>query len=141
MLIRFTVQGKPQPQGSTRAFMPKGARFPIITSDNTKLKPWRQDIASQALIAMHESGCSMNDGPIHVECSFFFLKPKSTKKSITYKITKPDIDKLQRAIYDGITGICIRDDSQIVSNVNTKSFCEDNERVEVEIRSVAERFI
>lgn len=134
MTVTFQVQGRPQPQGSTRAFMPKGFKHPIITTDNTKLKPWRQDVASQAMLAManREPFC----GAVAVIAKFYFLKPKSAKASIVHKITKPDIDKLERGIFDSLTGICFVDDSQVVSSSATKEFCASNERVEVEVREI-----
>ncbi len=134
MRVRFTVHGNPQPQGSTKAFIPKGWNRPIITSDNSKLKPWRQDVSNQALVAMQGERPSVE--AVHVNCKFYFLKPKSTKKSVLWKTTKPDLDKLLRGIFDGLTGICFVDDSQIVSCETTKSFCESNERVDVEVRTM-----
>jgi len=35
-VLTFFVPGIPAPQGSMRAFMPKGARFPVVTADNPK---------------------------------------------------------------------------------------------------------
>ena len=134
MRVSFTVQGKPQPQGSTRAFMPKGARFPIVTTDNKTLKPWRQDVSSQALLSMAGEKPTMD--AVHVTCKFYFVKPKSVHKSIVYKITKPDLDKLLRGIFDGMTGICFLDDSQIVSCESGKYFCDSNERAEVEVMTM-----
>lgn len=130
-MISFTVFGKPQPQGSTRAFMPKGGRFPIVTTDNKNLKPWRQDVASQSMLAM--AGAQPIAEAVRVECRFFFLRPKSAKKAV-HKITKPDLDKLERGIFDGMTGIVFLDDAQIVSSHATKMFCDSSERVEVEIQ-------
>ena len=37
--LRFFVPGIPAPQGSMRAFMRPGARFPVVTADNPKTKP------------------------------------------------------------------------------------------------------
>lgn len=129
MTVSFTVHGKPQPQGSTRAFIPRGWKRAIITSANKNLKPWRQDVSDQARAAM--GGAMPDEGPIHVTCKFYFLKPKSAKKSVVYKITAPDIDKLLRGIFDGMTGICFRDDAQVVSCQSTKQFSASDERVEV----------
>jgi crossover junction endodeoxyribonuclease RusA len=133
MNVEFTVHGKPQPQGSTRAFVPKGWKRPIITSANKNLKPWRQDVSDQARMAM--GGALPDEGPIHVTCRFYFLKPKSTKKSVTYKITKPDVDKTARGVLDGLTGICFLDDSQVVSLHVTKQFCAHDERTVVAVSS------
>lgn len=134
MIISFTVHGTPQPQGSTRAFLPKGWKRPIITTDNARLKPWRQDLSLMASEAMQ--GRDTFDGAVTVAARFIFAKPKSTKKSVTAKITKPDIDKLVRGALDGMTGIVFRDDSQVVSVSAQKEFGLP-ERAEISV-SVAE---
>ena len=83
MKLLFTVYGVPIPQGSMKAFTPKGWTRPILTSDNKKTKPWRQEVAGAALEAMQRYG---------------FEKPQSTKKSVVAKTTKPDLDKLARSL-------------------------------------------
>jgi len=129
MLIDFEVSGVPQPQGSTRAFVTKAGKA-VTTSANKALKPWRQDLAMMARVAMNEDyGSGIHDRPasigaISVKCLFYFQKPKSTKRSVTQKVTKPDLDKLIRAVLDGMTGICYRDDSQVVSVEAYKRFGE-----------------
>ena len=134
--VSFTVIGTPQPQGSSRAFVPKGWKRAIITSDNSKLKPWRQEIAGTAQIAMSESKIGLlEDVPLCVEASFFFGKPKSAKKSLRHKITKPDIDKLLRGLCDALSGIVFRDDSQIVRCIVSKGFGIPS-RVEVSVTDV-----
>lgn len=46
--VAFTVLGKPQPAGSKRAFVnPKNGRA-IVTEDNKKSKPWKQQVAVAA---------------------------------------------------------------------------------------------
>lgn len=112
MRVEFTVYGKPQPQGSAKAFIPKGWNRAIITSDNKTLKPWRQDVSAMAAQAM--IGGVMTENAVRVLISFFWLRPKSTKKSVAHKITKPDIDKCLRSILDSLTGIVFQDDSQVV---------------------------
>lgn len=135
MRVEFFVHGRPQPQGSTKAFMPKGARFPVVTSDNAKLKPWRQEIAGVALREMSASLQSLEFGPVHVQCEFAFQRPKSTSKKVTHKITRPDLDKCLRGVYDALTGIVFYDDAQIVSSVESKVFAE-KEGVWILVQSV-----
>ena len=133
MRIEFTVHGKPQPQGSAKAFIPKGWNRAIITSDNKTLKPWRQDVSAMALQAM--AGQPMELGAVRVTVSFWWSKPKSTKKSVVHKITKPDIDKCLRSILDSLTGIAFKDDSQVVECHILKWF-GDQEGARVTVESV-----
>ena len=110
MRVQFTVFGKPQPQGSAKAFIPKGWNRAVITSDNKTLKPWRQDVSMMAQHAM--GGQDIATGPVSVEISFSFARPKSVKAP--HKTTKPDLDKLLRGILDSLSGIVFRDDAQVV---------------------------
>lgn len=54
-MISFTVLGKPEPQGSARGFAYRGKdgkQHVAITSDNPKMKPWRQQVGWCALDAI-----------------------------------------------------------------------------------------
>jgi Holliday junction resolvase RusA-like endonuclease len=136
MKLSFTVYGPPVPQGSTKAFIPKGWKRAIITSDNKKLKPWRQDVAGQALSAMEAAGEDVSHDAIGIRIRFIFAKPKSTSKKVLHKTTKPDIDKLLRGALDALTGIAFVDDAQVVSTSCTKQFGSP-ERADIEVCSFA----
>lgn len=140
-VLRFIVYGKPEPQGSSRAFIPKGWKRPVITSTNTKLKPWRQQIAFTAL----QAAINVADGrpaplfssePVQLCALFYFDRPKRQTKrerAQMYKVTKPDIDKLIRAIGDALTGIAYQDDNQIAGIITEKRFGSPA-RVEITVR-------
>jgi crossover junction endodeoxyribonuclease RusA len=132
-LLSFTVFGTPVPQGSSRAFIPKGWTRAVITSANSKLKPWRQEIAGTAKAEMESRGLALCLGAVRLEAKFFFDRPKSLKKSALHKVTKPDVDKLLRALGDSLTGIVFKDDSQICECVVLKAFGSPS-RVEVTVK-------
>jgi Holliday junction resolvase RusA-like endonuclease len=137
MSIKFTVIGCPQPQGSTKAFIPKGWNRAIITTANSKNKPWRQEVAGMAASYMEERSLDLlEELPIQVNVEFFFEKPKSTKKTVMHKITKPDIDKLARSVLDALTGVVFKDDSQVVRCTLGKSFGSPA-RAEIEVTQVS----
>lgn len=118
----FTVFGLPQPQGSAKAFMPKGSRYPVVTSDNPNLKAWRRDVARAALSA----GCAgrqPHDGPMRVELDFYLHRPQALKVDRPH-ITRPDVDKLARGILDALTGVVWRDDGQVVTLTARKFYTE-----------------
>lgn len=123
-MIEFTVYGTPVPQGSIRAFMPKGARHPVLTGDNVRTKPWRQDVAMIARCAMQEESVRLFCRPsaVMVQCHFYFARPKSASKRVADKTTKPDLDKLARSLLDALTGICFEDDSQVTHLFVSKHF-------------------
>ena len=127
--IAFTVYGKPVPQGSSKAFYVKSLGRAVITSDNKKLRPWRQQVTETA---MAQRGVAILEGPVELEAHFFFARPKSAKKRRGMTV-KPDVDKLVRGILDAIQGVIFRDDSQVVSVRATKHY-DLQERCEIRVR-------
>lgn len=121
MTIGFRVYGVPAPQGSHKAFMPRGARFPVVTHDNARTKPWR---AVVALTAAQHRPDELLDGPIELIVCFFLPRPKSLPKKVQAHTRKPDLSKLVRALEDALTGVIWRDDSQVVSTTAQKAYGE-----------------
>jgi crossover junction endodeoxyribonuclease RusA len=122
--ISFTVLGKAQPQGSMKAFMIGGK--PRLTSDNTKMKPYRQQVGWSALDARTAAGYSGLFAEKHiavgVEFKFYFAKPPSISKKRRHMIVKPDADKICRSTIDAMTGIMYADDAQIISLSASKEY-------------------
>ena len=115
----FFVPGIPAPQGSMRAFMRPGARFPVVTADNPKTKPWR---ASVAYTASQECTGAPIEGAVAVGLTFLMPRPKSAPKRVTEPTKKPDLDKLVRAVFDALKGITWHDDAQVTSLIASKQF-------------------
>jgi len=134
MKITFQVFGHPEPQGSTRAFVPKGWKRPIITSASAKQKPWRQEVTRTAIDAAEKSGCEIipRETAVAILLNFYLLRPPSKPKRVTRPTTKPDWDKLSRSICDSLTGIFFEDDSQICDAIVSKHFGTP-ERVEITV--------
>jgi len=134
LICKFTVLGKPQPQGSHRAFTPKGARFPVITDSNRNLKQWR-DLTS--VVAQDYAKPDLCDGPVRLRVDFFFQRPKSLPKKVQDHLKKPDLSKLIRSIEDSLTNIIWGDDSQVVEILATKSY--GTPRAEIEVTQLPRR--
>lgn len=111
-VIWFQVAGKPQPQGSSR-IVHAGGR-PTITSDNPNLHEWRSVVGWHAVEAMQGHRLIERPGAVALQASFTRPRPKSAAKRVTRPTTKPDVDKLLRALLDALSGICYRDDAQVV---------------------------
>jgi Holliday junction resolvase RusA-like endonuclease len=124
----FTVVGVAQPQGSAKAFMRKGKQHPIVTSDNTQLKGWRQLVAHAASQALRDDRrCTFFEGAGPVCADFYLPRPKSLGAKVRAHMTRPDVDKLARAINDALTGVVWRDDSQVVQLKVTKAYARVGE--------------
>lgn len=127
-MISFTVYGRPRPQGSKRPVRLKNGRT-VLLEMSKELKPWRQEIAAAALFARKQDAIAFPTGPVTVALDFYFAKPKSAKKR-NRPTTRPDVDKTSRSCLDAVTGILIKDDSQVVELIARK-FYGDPERVEI----------
>lgn len=132
-MIQCRVYGIPQPKGSMRAFMPKGSRYPVLTSSNKRVKQWEQAIR----FAAQEHAGKLLTGAVAVEIRFALPRPKSLAKKVTEHTKRPDLDKLVR-VMDALTGVIWRDDSQVVELVASKSYAEPDEPpyVDISVRAV-----
>lgn len=121
--VEFAVRGLPQAQGSSRAFI-AGGRAHIATEGNRQGSPlgaWRTAIATEARAAMGDA--PILAGPVSVTVDFVMRRPKGHYRANgelrasapVWCSGKPDADKLLRSLLDAITGVVIRDDSQVAS--------------------------
>lgn len=111
-MIKFTVPGKPVPQGRPRVTHTGHVYYPKESQD------YRELVRETAKIRME--GRERLAGPVGVMIEFELQSPPSWTKKKTkaaydgvWHTSKPDIDNMIKAILDGINGICIDDDSQV----------------------------
>lgn len=137
MTISFFVPGIPRPQGSKRAINHRTTGRPIvIESGGRPLVDWRGDIKREAIEAMGDD--TPLDGPVGIWLGFRLPRPKSHPKTkITYPISRPDIDKLTRAVLDALTAVCYRDDAQITELLVFKEWAVDQPGVRVKVANLA----
>jgi crossover junction endodeoxyribonuclease RusA len=129
-VIDFIVPGKAEPQGS------KTRTRWGVREDNPRTMPWRGRVA---LVAHDYMVAKMLhvlvDVPVAVTLEFVLPRPKTAPKSYTpAAVKKPDVDKLCRAILDGITHIVIATDSQVVRLVADKRIAEIGEEAHARIQ-------
>ena len=110
----FFVKGRPVPQGSMKFIRP-GV---MIHSRSQELALWRADIARNAELF----GFKPIASAVKVELDFVMNRPKSTKR--VFPSVKPDLDKLIRAVLDGLTGVAYEDDSQVILIQSSKTYGE-----------------
>ncbi|WP_248240611.1 RusA family crossover junction endodeoxyribonuclease [Microbacterium kunmingense] len=120
-MTAFFVAGIPIPQGSKKGFSPKGSTLVQIVDDNkAALHPWREQIARRAFSTWAYQ--KPIDGPCRVEAAFVLPRKPSVKRELP--TVAPDLDKLLRALLDGITqaGNVWADDSRVVEIHSTKVY-------------------
>lgn len=121
MHIDLTVEGNPVPQGSFR-HVGNGR----IISANPKLNSWRQTIADQIAT---QTAHRLIEAPIRLQLVFTLPRPKSVPISRrATPTTKPDLDKLTRAVMDAISleRYCqvIKDDSLVTDLHAAKRYAD-----------------
>ena len=128
----FHVRGNPAPQGSKSAFR-RGSRV-VLVETSKRLPRWREAVQTAALTHLDPIPAGV---PVRVEIHFVMPRPKSLPKS---RPTPPavkrigDLDKLCRAILDGLDGPAYADDSQVVELVADKRIAELGEEPGARIR-------
>ena len=118
-MINFFVDGLPVPQGSMKVINGRA-----IHHKGSELAAWRSAIA---LTARSHGARPLTD-PIYIEMKFFMPKPRTVKR--LEPSVAPDLDKLIRAVLDGLTAIAYIDDGQVTEIVAQKAY---GERIGVEI--------
>ena len=108
---QFFVQGRPIPQGSLKFI--NGHAIHVRAQD---LALWRADIARTA----KNVGVSRAKEAVEVHLTFVMHKPKSVSRKEPH--IRPDIDKLIRAVLDGLTDVAYDDDGQVTKITAIKEY-------------------
>jgi Holliday junction resolvase RusA-like endonuclease len=121
-LLKFWVSGEPAGQGSKKGFLHKHTKRVVIVDDNpVQLRNWRNSIIQESRDAM--AGRDPISGAVVVGATFAFLRPANhygargglLPSAPIYRTTQPDLDKLLRALLDGLTaGGVFEDDKQVI---------------------------
>ncbi len=132
--IQFKVPGIAIPQGSMKAGVTKAGK-PFLRSDNPNLKEWRNRIAWVA--QTQRRGLFFAKGEaVRVGIGFFLPRPVSLPKRVRQHTVRPDIDKLERAVFDALTGVLWHDDSQVVESWKRKAYGVEGVYVVISVSSV-----
>jgi Holliday junction resolvase RusA-like endonuclease len=159
--LSFVTLGKPQPKGAHTSFVPRrkdgslvmrhDGRPMVVTKDsNPQQISTQQDLARAALVARTEAGEGLWDGPVSVDCRYYFPRNKghtgTGRNTGLLKDSAPrfpvtsagDIDKLDRQVLDALTGTILRDDNQVVLCMSSKHYSEGDEPplTEVEVSRI-----
>lgn len=118
MRVDFVVYGLPATKGSVRSFLNRKTGKVVSLADNRRLKGWEAAVALSAQAA----GARPVLDAVSVALTFLLPRPKghlrkdgTVRESAPFApATKPDVDKLVRAVLDGLIGVGFRDDAQVV---------------------------
>lgn len=121
-----------------RAFVVKGRA--VLTSTSKNLKPWRAKVAEAARNAS-DGQYAAGKTCMSVTCTFRMRRPQSHYRASgelkptapSQPSTRPDLDKLARAVLDGLTGVLFDDDSQVTTLRLIKTYADSRRETGVHI--------
>ena len=139
MTLAFTVYGVAQSKGNHSAYQGRGMKFPIITETNRSVASWQQlvaEAASHALQRLPIEDRRFLPAGVRVWVAFYLPRPKKFHKRGVFvpHCTKPDIDRLTRAILDALTQVCFGDDKQVTELLAAKYYTDVDGPAHVHVR-------
>lgn len=116
------------------AIIAAARRLRVITKhSDDALEPWRNRVRGAAARAW--GARPPYDGPVAIELTFHLPAPKSVRCLIPR--TRPDGDKLERAVLDSLTGVIYADDGQVADCVRRKRWAQaEGPGVDVWVKSM-----
>lgn len=124
-MLTFTIPGAPIGKGRARATI-AGGHARMYTPEKTV--SYEGLVAHSAKVAM--AGEPLIDGPASVRleivcqvpASWSQKKRRAALSGTVYPTTKPDIDNVEKAIFDGLNGVVWSDDVQVVEVAKRKRY-------------------
>lgn len=115
------VPGKAVPQGSKNVYPDKRGGFVLVESSARTLAVWRDQITIAAIRSARRH--HWDPPPPHTPLStmLLFRMTRPRRSTLDTPTSRPDLDKLTRAVHDSLTDARIwHDDSQVVSSSQYK---------------------
>jgi Holliday junction resolvase RusA-like endonuclease len=134
-MIRFKVTGRPAPQGSKRHI-----GHGRMIEQSKAVGPWREAVRAETQRQIYERLAEWPDElAVSASLTFWLPRPQShyrtgrnahllRESAPARPAGRPDVDKLARAVLDGLTaGGAFADDSQVVDLAVSKQWCGPGE--------------
>jgi Holliday junction resolvase RusA-like endonuclease len=117
-MISYWIDGEPAPQGSKTGFIKNGRV--VMVESSKKVKPWREAVAAQTKAKVQVA----LEKPVEIALVFHLPKPKTVTRK--WPAVKPDLDKLIRSTFDGLTtGGLYTDDALVIAVSASKQYATD----------------
>lgn len=119
-MIAVWVPGAPAAQGSKRYVGQRAGRA-VLVEQSKKVKPWRDAVTQLVRLRMATEGVRQLHGPVRVVATFYLRPPQKPVRA--QPTTRPDVDKLARAVLDACTAAGVwADDSQVTTLIAHKAY-------------------
>jgi len=146
-VLDVTAHGRPRSKGSHVPQVTAGGKLRAAAVQEDDLARWERTIRSAA--SMARVAARRDDppsypttawrGPVIVLARFRLTRPRRLADTMAAEpaLVVPDLDKITRALLDGLNGIAYADDKQVVALVATKAYASPLERPGVTVRVAA----
>ena len=125
-MYSFWIDGEPAPQGSKNGFVKNGRV--VMVESSKKVKPWREAVAlaTQEYRASKWPNAEQWTLTTSVEIALVFHLPRPKSVTRKWPAVKPDLDKLIRSTFDGLTtGGLYTDDALVIAVSASKQYATD----------------
>lgn len=132
--MRLFVPGVPKPQGSKRALVHRSTGRAVVMDSNVKgLAAYRADIREEWKRAQASGEILLDFGGYRMlDVIFWMERPKAhlnarggiKLSAPVHPATRPDVDKLLRAVLDALTGLAFDDDARVVQVLVAKRYTD-----------------
>ena len=156
LLVAFAVNGVAEPKGSVSAFVNEATGRAVVVhggrrtprkdgsfSDAPKrYRAWCHSVeaAGKVQLLLRRLATTLRDQPLDIDIWFYLPRPPSSSiKRMPYPSVRPDLDKLQRCVWDCLEAAGIMDnDARFVDASTHKRYADDGiPRAEIFIRRPA----
>lgn len=125
--VIFTVPGEPQGKGRPRACV-RGGKAATYTPQKTASYEGLIAVSAQSAMGVRTpfaGACAVDlDILVSVPASWSKKKRALALNGCLHPTKKPDVDNVEKAIFDGMNGVVWRDDVQAVDVVKRKRYAE-----------------
>jgi Holliday junction resolvase RusA-like endonuclease len=134
--MKLIIKGEPMAKQSFR-FTMQGRKYP-----DKEVKEWAGQARAQIEAQLPQGHIPYQKGVIIKDLTFAYPVLKNTpgyqlrhldQGGLLYKKTKPDLDNLQKNLFDACKGVVFLDDSQIVEITNIKKIFARQPEITFEI--------
>jgi len=121
-MYSFWIDGEPAPQGSKNGFVKNGRV--VMVESSKKVKPWREAVAAETKRQLEDLYHFPYTKPVEIALVFHLPRPKTVTRK--WPAVKPDLDKLVRSTFDGLTtGGLYTDDALVIALSASKQYATD----------------
>lgn len=124
-------------QSSLRVLKGRGGKFFIGKYKKSKLKDWIEEFKLK--IKSSKPSYPL-DGPVSVIIEFYFPWPKSTSKIKSqteyWKTTRPDLDNMEKMIFDTLTDEGFLTDDSIICHKHSVKKLSNKPRIFIELKKI-----